>query len=171
MKGRYFLIIAMFLSLNLFAQTGKYSIGVVTSRFSNATDLNKITKINNPNGFGIILGKQLNKEAALAFTVEYFDGNFQNIYNEKNYRAHLSLYFKPFVVAKLAPYFSAGIVAAFKKYNSDKFENQTQLFGRFGFGVDYNLINNLFLNADMGFYSDGLKYSGVSMSIGLRFSL
>ncbi len=172
MKVKQILIAVLVLSINAFGQSGKYSIGVVSTHFVNAASDNKISNVENPNSFGIVLGARLNDEVSLAFTTEYFDGKIKesNI-TEKNYRAHLSLYFKPVTIEKLSPYFSAGMVLAYRKTDNLANKSSTQLFGRFGFGVDYNLINRLFLNADMGFYSNGLNYSGISTSLGLRFLL
>ncbi len=171
-KVKYFLAALLFVSVSSFAQTGKYSVGIVTTQFVNANSQNKISELNNPNSFGIILGVKINKDVFLAITTEYFDGNIQNgKIKEKNYRAHASLYFKPIASGRFSPYFSAGLVAAHRKQSGSVEKNETQFFGRFGFGIDFNLIDRLFLNTDMGFYSNGLNYSGVSTSVGLRFAL
>ncbi|MFA3781768.1 outer membrane beta-barrel protein [Melioribacteraceae bacterium 4301-Me] len=167
------LLLSLFANSDLFSQN-RFSVGVVGSWFNNSSQNNRISEINNPSGYGIILGYSFNKNLTLAFTGEYLSGNMENISgNEKDLRTHLSLYLTPFVFNKIRPYFSMGIVLTNRKFEysiTNPTETKTKLNGRVGVGIDYALFNNIGLNADLGFYNDGYNFVGMTSSIGLRYN-
>lgn len=175
MKTKLYLsviVLTLFASVS-FAQN-RFSVGLVGTRFENLGDGQKLTEIDVPFGYGVILGYNINKDFTVAFTGEYFKDDMKdNLGDETDYRAHLSAYFTPFDVSTLRPYFSAGLVYTNKNYTykSTGIEETKDMFdGRFGVGIDYNLLQNVYLNFDAGIYSDGLNIVGWSSSIGLRVS-
>lgn len=175
MKSKLF-VIAFFMLLfisGIFAQS-KFSVGLVGTRFENIGSEQKLTEIENPFGYGVILGYSLSKEFTVAFTGEYFKDDLKSIAGEeRDIRTHLSAYFTPFQAQTLRPYFSAGLVYTNRNttYTATNLEETKGIFdGRFGVGLDYNLLQNVYLNFDAGVYSDGLNIVGWSSSIGLRLS-
>lgn len=176
MKNKIWFITAMmmFLTISISAQS-RFSVGLVGSRFQNFGSNNRLSEIKNPVGYGMILSYNLNKEAVVAFTGEYFNSDMEKFSGkETDFRGHLSLYVMPFRLETLKPYFSAGIVYTNRKleYGSGIPDDTKNIFsGRFGAGVDYNLISNISLNFDLGIYSDGLNMNGWSSSVGLRYAL
>lgn len=167
------LFIYVLLISSIYAQN-RFSVGLVGTRFENIGDGQKLTEIEVPFGYGIILGYNLNKDFTLAFTGEYFKDDMKNnLGEETDLRTHLSAYFTPFDYEVIRPYFSAGIVYTNRNYNYNfnGLEETKNIFdGRFGVGIDYNIIQNVYLNFDAGIYSDGLNIVGWSSSIGLRIN-
>lgn len=175
MKSKIYLAVffLILITSSSFAQN-RLSIGLVGTRFENLGDGQKLTEIDVPLGYGLILGYNINKDFTLAFTGEYFKDDMKdNLGDETDYRAHISAYFTPFEVTTLRPYFSAGLVYTNKNYTykaTNVEETKGMFDGRFGVGLDYNLLQNVYLNFDAGVYSDGLNIVGWSSSIGLRVS-
>lgn len=175
MKNKLFIISFVLLTVasSAFSQN-KFSIGLIGSRFENLGDGQKLTEIDAPLGYGMIVGYSINKDLTVALTGEYVkDDMANNLGKETDYRAHLSAYFTPFEADVVRPYFSAGLVYTNRNftYNSTNVEETKGLFdGRFGVGLDYNLLQNIYLNFDAGLYSNGLNIVGWSSSIGLRVS-
>ncbi|MDF1611882.1 outer membrane beta-barrel protein [Stygiobacter electus] len=165
-------IYVLFIS-SVYAQNS-FSIGLVGTRFENIGDGQKLTEIEVPFGYGIILGYNINKDFTVAFTGEYFKDDLKNnLGDETDLRTHLSAYFTPFDTNVIRPYFSSGIVYTYRNYNYrlNGIEETKNIFdARFGAGVDYNIIQNVYLNFDAGIYSDGLNIVGWSSSVGLRIS-
>lgn len=165
------LIILLF-SIAVNAQSN-FSFGLVGSQFDNLGSGQKLTKINNPLGYGIIFGYQLDKNLSFALTSEFLNGNLKNnLGKESDYRVHLSAFLTPLNYKNLRAYISTGFVFTRSDYNYNftKDENKSFFNGRFGAGLDYKLIQNLSLNVDFGFYNDGLMLSGWSSSLGIRFT-
>lgn len=149
-----------------------FSFGLVGTRFANTDDDNKLTEIENPFGYGIILGYSLNQNVTIALTGEYFNDDMEDLAGEEtDYRMHLSAYYMPADFSGIRPYLSAGIVYTNRNYefNIGGEETDNVFNGRIGAGLDYSLISNISLNADLGFYTDGLKFVGWTSSIGLRY--
>ncbi|MCX7875798.1 MAG: porin family protein [Melioribacteraceae bacterium] len=173
MKTKFYLFVLFFAiwSSLSFAQN-RFSIGVVGTRFENIGDGQNLTEIEVPYGYGLILGYNINKDLTIALTGEYFKDDLKNnLGEETDIRTHLSAYFTPFNENLIRPYFSAGIVYTNRNYNynfSNKEESKNIFNGRFGAGIDYNIMQNVFINFDAGLYSDGLNIVGWSSSIGLR---
>jgi outer membrane protein W len=176
MKQKLIIISALLLllSVNSFAQD-KFSIGVVVTRFENIGDDSRMSQIDNPLGFGIIGAYQISNDITFALTGEYFKGDMENVNgDESDYRAHLSVNYHPITFYKLRPYISAGLVVSHKSFSfnfatTDE-TSKTNIYERYGVGIDYPLISNLTANVDLGFYNDGIKIAGWSGSIGLRYS-
>lgn len=177
MKQKLLIISAfiLVLSINSFAQN-KFSVGVVVTRFENIGNDSRMSLIDHPMGFGVVGGYSISSDITAALTAEYFKGDMDGINGtESDYRAHLSAYYHPITFYKFRPYLSAGIVVSNKSFSFNFATNdetsKTNLYGRFGCGIDYSLIPKLSANVDLGFYNDGSKIAGWSSSIGLRFTL
>lgn len=175
MKSKLFaiaLLMVLFIG-GTFAQN-KFSVGLVGTRFENLGSGQKLTEIENPFGYGVLFGYSLSKDLTVAFTGEYYKDDLKSIVGEeRDIRTHLSAYFTPFNAQTLRPYFSAGLVYTNRNttYTATNLEETKGIFdGRFGVGLDYNLLQNIYLNFDAGLYSDGLNIVGWSSSIGLRLS-
>ena len=157
----------------LFAQSTNLSVGFIGTQFINLNDDNRISEIDNPLGYGVIVGYKLNDNLTLAFTGEYFKDDVEgSLGEEKDIRAHLSAYLVPVKLGKFSPYLSSGLVFTNRNINyNNKSTDKNFLNARFGFGVDYSLIQNLGLNIDFGTYTDGFNLVGFSSSFGLRYVL
>ncbi len=168
------LLVLSVLSTGLFAQN-RFSAGIISTRFGNTADDSKLTDIKNPIGYGVVGSYALSEEISLAFTGEYYKDDMENnLGNERDLRGHISVFLAPFDSKELRPYVSAGIVYTNRKIeylkdNSEK--NKNIVDARFGIGMDYNLIQNLFVNVDFGVYNDGLNVVGWSSSLGLRYGI
>ncbi len=163
-------VLILFASTMIQAQ-GKYSIGLVSSNLVNLDNDHKISNIESPFGYGFVLGAKITKEATVAATFEYLSGDAEDSYaNVKDYRGHISVFVTPMNFGNFYPYFSGGAVVSSSRTSlNGKDTDDTQMFARFGVGVDYKLLNNFGLNFDLGIYSNGLKFNGLSNSIGFRF--
>ena len=171
---KLFIILLAIGFLTITGAQERFSFGLVGTRFANTDNSNKLTEIDNPLGYGVILGYALNENLTIALTGEYFKDDMKNsLGKETDYRAHLSAYLMPFEFTNIRPYLSAGLVYTNRNFDyaigNDEKDN---LFnGRIGVGLDYSLIRNIGLNADFGFYTDGLNFVGWTSSIGLRYGL
>jgi hypothetical protein len=166
--------LVLLLSVNSFAQY-KFSIGAIVTRFENIGDDSRMSQINHPLGFGLIGACQISHDVTFALTAEYFKGDMEIVNgDETDYRAHLSVNYHPVTFYKLRPYISAGLVVSHKSFSfnfatTDE-TGKTNIYERYGVGIDYPLISNLSANVDLGFYNDGIKIAGWSGSFGLRFT-
>jgi hypothetical protein len=149
------------------------SFGLVGSRFDNLNN-EKLTELDKPFGYGIVAAIPLNKDISIAFTGEYFKGDFaDNSGTETDIRTHISAYITPFPFKHVKPYLSAGLVFANRQleYTASSTEETKNIFAaRFGAGIDVPVISNLSMNLDFGLYNDGIKINGWSSSIGLRYA-
>lgn len=163
-------IISVIISISSFAQSG-YSIGLVSSNLVNIHSDSKISDVENPYGYGFVLGANISENFTVAATIEYLNGNLENnAGTQKDYRAHISVYATPIKFGSFRPYFSGGaVISNVRTSLINTEEEDTRLFARFGAGIDYQLLKNFALNFDLGIYSDGLRFNGISNSIGLRF--
>ena len=163
----------MIMTCGMIAQN-RFSFGLVGTRFANLGSEHKLTGIDNPFDYGLVLGCAINKEISVGFIGEYLNENMKNsIGEEKDFRTHLSAYFTPFTSRTIRPYFSAGLVYTIRNntYTLINTEETKGIFdGRLGVGLDYNLMQNIYLNLDAGLYSDGLNIVGWSSSVGLRIN-
>lgn len=160
--------------LSVLSAQGRFSLGLVGTRFANTDNSNKLTEIDNPFGYGVILGYAVNENLTVALTGEYFKDDMKNSLGEEtDYRAHLSAYFMPLEYNNFRPYLSAGMVFTNRNYDYTNSASETDnlINARMGLGVDYSIFQNIGLNADLGFYTDGLKFVGWTSSIGLRYGL
>ncbi len=173
MKKQYAKLIAVFLLgfASLLNAQSRYSIGLVSSSLVNIDNESKLSNIKNPLGYGVVLGTKITKDATIAATLEYMTGDVENsLATETNYRAHLSLFVTPINFGNLYPYFSGGAVVSNIKTTLNGNNNyDTNVFARFGAGVDYKVFENFGINFDLGIYSNGLKFTGISNSIGFRY--
>ena len=173
MKKSLFIVLVLGFFAILNAQE-RFSFGLVGTRFANTDNNNKLTEIENPFGYGVILGYAVNQNLTVALTGEYFKDDMQNISGkETDYRVHLSAYYMPADFSGIKPYLSTGIVYTNRNYEyvSGDDENDSIFNGRIGAGLDYSLFSNISLNADLGFYTDGLQFVGWTSSLGLRYGL
>lgn len=148
------------------------SIGIIGSRFDNLGDATKLTKLNQPIGYGMVFGYHFDKNISFATTAEFLNENLNNnIGREKDFRFHVSAFLTPLEYKNLRGYLSTGFVFTNQRIDYSNFKDTNKNFfnGRFGFGLDYILFNNIFLNVDFGLYNDGLMLSGWSSSMGIRF--
>jgi len=176
MKHKISFILALLLILlaNSFAQN-KYSLGLIATRFENIGDDSRMSQISHPVGVGIIAGYEISGDLTAALTLEYFKGDIDGISgDESDYRAHASAYYHPLSFYGFRPYLSAGLVVSHKSFSFDaattEETSKTNIYGRFGCGIDYALFAGLSANLDLGFYNDGVKIAGWSGSLGLRYA-
>jgi hypothetical protein len=170
----YVIIVMTVMSTGLFAQN-RFSVGIISTRFGNTADDSKLTDIKNPIGYGVVGSYALSEEISVAFTGEYYKDDMENnLGNERDLRGHISVFLAPLASKELRPYVSAGIVYTNRKieYLKDNIEkNKNIVDARFGIGIDYHLMQNLFINVDLGVYNDGLDVVGWSSSVGLRYGI
>jgi hypothetical protein len=164
----------LLLTSGLFAQN-KLAVGIIGTRFGNTASDSKLTEIKNPMGYGVVASYALSNEFGIAFTGEYFKDDMENnLGQEKDLRLHVSAFLRILQSATVSPYISAGVVYTNRNINYSK-DNSDKNIGiadaRFGAGIDYNLIQNLSLNFDLGIYNNGLNVVGWSSSLGLRYGV
>jgi hypothetical protein len=153
----------LLLTTGLFAQN-KLAIGFIGTRFGNTASDSKLTEIKNPMGYGVVASYALSNDFGVALTGEYFKDDMENnVGQEKDLRFHVSAFLRILQSQTVTPYISAGVVYTnrninYAKDNSEK--NEGIVNARFGAGVDYNLIQNLSLNFDLGIYNNGLNVVG-----------
>lgn len=177
MKKIIAVLIVMFSVSNIYSQSLGYSIGVIGSHFHNDSNENKISESNNPYGYGIVISKGLTKEFSIALTGEYLNDNLKNGFGkEKDLRFHFTGLLHPYEFKSIQPYFSGGFVFTHRniEYNDNiqKSDNSKDIINaRLGVGVNVPLMSMLFINGDLGMYTDGYGYVGWGSSLGLRISL
>ncbi len=176
MKKVSVILLLLLASVSINAQANKISVGMIGTQFINNSGDNKISHADNPFGYGMILGYHFNNEFSVAFTGEFFDNDLKaGNGSEKNFRGHLSVFLMPFGFERVHPYVSGGIVVSHREtnYENSLFGNKNKniINGRLGLGADIPLIANFSLNGDLGFYTDGFEFVGISTSLGLRYGL
>jgi len=176
MKKLIILLTITFVSTTVFAQSAKYSIGLVGTHFHNDSNDNRISKADNPYGYGLVLTNNITKDFSLALSGEYLQDNFQNSSAKaKDLRFHFSAIVHPFDTEFIQPYFTGGFVFTHRMIeytdNLKSDENDNLINGRLGVGANVPIFANLFLNGDLGVYSDGYGYVGWGSTIGFRVGL
>ena len=176
MKKLIFVFALLFVSTNVFSQSSKYSLGLIGSHFHNSSSGDRISLADDPYGYGIVVSNTITDDLSLAVTGEYLKDNFlNNTAEEKDLRFGLSAIIHPFRTNFIQPYFSGGFVYTHRaiEYNdggkADK--NDNIINGRLGIGANIPIISNLFLNGDLGMYTDGFGYVGWGSSLGFRMGL
>ncbi|GAB4144654.1 MAG: hypothetical protein Fur0015_12420 [Ignavibacteriales bacterium] len=173
MKNLTKLIIVLLFAATIANAQNNFSIGFVGTQFGNIGSGEKLTKIENPFGYGLLLGYKFDKNLSVALTNEFLKDNMKNnLGKESDFRVHASAYLTPVKFGNFHPYLSAGFVYTNRKYDYKFLDDETKslINGRFGLGVDYNFFSNLSLNLDFGLYNDGLMLAGYTTSFGLRIN-
>lgn len=158
----------------VFGQWNNLSVGIIGTNFQNISNDNRLSEVDNPMSYGVILGYKVDETLSVALTGEYFKDDIENITGtERNIRTHLSAVFTPFHTQTLIPYLSFGLVYTNRNldYANSRKETKNLINGRLGLGLDYPVFRNISLNADLGLYTDGYNVVGWSNSLGLRYSL
>lgn len=167
-------LLVFFLFQSGFAQS-KFSAGLMGTLFGNTNVNNKLTKAKNPLGYGLIIDYALNENVNVALTGEYFKNDIEGITGKEiDFRTNLSVYITPIIFDSIRPYFSAGVVNTYRKfdYNGSISDETKNIFNsRIGAGINYYLNKYVDLNLDLGLYNDGLYFVGWSSSVGFRYVL
>jgi hypothetical protein len=150
------------------------TVGLIGSQFGNFQRDQRISEIKNPVGYGIIVGYQFHRNAALALTTEFFNGNIESGGGtERDTRTNMSLFIFPIEYSRLRPYLSTGVVLTLRSlaYMNAATEKKNIISGRLGGGVDYPILGPINANGDLGFYTDGWRYIGWGGTLGLRYTI
>ena len=167
------LVLLIVTSGTVLAQNNHLTVGFVSSHFHNYDSNDRLSQQNNPFGYGIVLGYQVNEQFALGFTGEYSKGDIQNVAGrEKNFRGNFSFFVFPVSFSMFKPYVSAGIVYNHKNLDYDQLDKETDnwLNMRNSIGIDLAILPGIALNLDAAIYSDGLNFLGHANTVGLRYS-
>lgn len=156
-----------------FSQQGTWTAGLISSHFNNFESDQRIDKMDNPFGYGLVVGYHLLDKAALSITGEYLNGNMQEQPgDETSIRTSFAAYIFPVQFGRFRPYVSGGLVythQSLKPENgSDETDNLFQL--RESVGLDVMLVPRVFFNFDLAAYSDGFGYLGSVNSFGFRYT-
>jgi hypothetical protein len=156
------------------AQSGRFSVGILSSHFHNYRADQRVSDIKNPFGYGAVVGCRIDNALSLGFAGEYFSGGMQNrVGDETAFRGSLSFFVFPVQSDRLKPYLSAGLVDTRRTIKradgGETTGNRLQI--REGIGVDLAVLPAVSLNFDVAAYSDGLKFLGMANSFGLRYAL
>ena len=156
-----------------FSQQGIWTAGLITSHFNNFESNQRIDKMDNPHGYGLVVGYNILDKAALSVTGEYLNGNIQDQPgDETSIRTSFSAHIFPVQFGRFRPYISGGLVymhQSLKPENgSDDTDHLFQL--RESVGVDIMLIQRVFFNFDLAAYTDGFGYLGSVNSFGFRYA-
>lgn len=174
MKKSLVFLSVLLLSISISAQTPKFSVGIIGSHFHNNSSSDRISEANNPFGYGIVFASKFTEELSMGLTLEYLEDNLEyNSGDEKDFRANYSFFLHPFKTQYFQPYFSAGVVYTHRKltYENKADDSKNLLNGRFSLGVDVPVVANLFINGDLGLYSNGYGIVGWGSTLGFRFAL
>ena len=176
MKKHLLIIAIFFVSMTAFPQTSKFSVGLIGTHFHNDSNENRISKAENPYGYGIVLTDNITEDFSLAITGEYLKDNLEdNSGDEKDLRFHLSAIIHPFEAKIIRPYLVGGFVFTHRtiEYNVEgkRDKSKSLINGRFGGGVDIPIFANLFLNGDLGIYTDGFGFVGWGSTLGFRLAI
>jgi hypothetical protein len=167
-----FLGFLLFSLTNAFADTGRFSLGLVSSQFQNRTKSHNISEANNPLGYGLYLGVKMDEHVSFGFTGSYLNGDLKQQQGEEtSYRGQAAIVFHPFKVAVLRPYFSAGLVYTYQSIdfsNAKNDENHVLQF-RDSLGLEYNFAPGLAVNVDFALYNDVFHVIGTATSVGIRY--
>ena len=177
MKKLIVFLTILFVSTNVYSQTSNFSVGLIGSHFHNDSNDNRISEAENPYGYGLVISKGITKDFSIALTGEYMQGDLESgLGEEKDIRLHFTGIVHPFTLEYFQPYFSGGFVYTHRNftYNSKviKSNNTDDLINaRMGMGVNVPILNNLFVNGDLGVYMDGYGYVGWGSNLGFRIGL
>jgi hypothetical protein len=174
MKKSLVFLTFLLLSISINAQTPQFSVGIVGSHFHNNSSSDRISEANNPFGYGLVFAGKFSEELSMGLTFEYLKDNLEfNNGEEKDYRASYSVFLHPFKTQYVQPYLSAGVVYTYRKltYDNKADDSKNLLNGRFSVGVDIPVISNLYINGDLGTYSNGFGFVGWGSTLGFRFAL
>jgi len=171
----WFVLLACVCTGSANAQSGQFSVGIVTSQFINtAQDDGYLSTIKNPAGFGVILGYQFHEKAGVGFTGEYMHGDMNNVLGEeKNFRSTVSFFVFPVKLQHTRFYISWGLAFNNRRWEYEDKSDETDMQPNFrgGIGLDYSLTPNVAVNLDVGMYGDGMNYLGSGSTIGIRYTL
>ena len=157
---------------NAFADTGRFSLGLVSSQFNNGTEIHTISEANNPLGYGLYLGAKMDEHVSFGFTGSYLNGNLKNQQGEEtSYRGQAAIFLYPFKMAALRPYFSAGLVYTYQSidFSNAKNDQNHVLHFRDSLGLEYNFAPRLAVNVDFALYNDIFHVIGTATSVGIRY--
>lgn len=174
MKKSLIFLTVLLLSVSINAQSPKYSVGIIGSHFHNNSSSDRISEANNPFGYGLVFAGRFTEELSMGLTLEYLEDNLEfNNGEEKDFRANYSFFLHPIKTQYVQPYFSAGVVYTHRKltYDNKADDSKNLLNGRFSVGVDIPVISNLYINGDLGAYSNGFGIVGWGSTLGFRFAL
>ena len=177
MKKSLVFLAVLLLSIGINAQTSKFSVGIVGSHFHNNSSSDRISEASNPFGYGFVFAGKLTNELSMGLTFEYLKDNLEaGNGEEKDVRVNYALFLHPIKTQYVQPYISAGFVYTHRTLSYDNMLNKSDdindlLNGRFSVGVDVPVISNLFINGDLGVYSNGFGYVGWGSNVGFRFAL
>ena len=177
MKKSIILLTVLFLSIGINAQSPKFSVGIVGSQFHNNSNSNRFSEASNPFGYGIVLAGKFTDELSMGLTFEYLEDDLESGAGEEtDFRAHYSLFLHPLKTEYVQPYLSGGFVYTHRTLSYDSSLNKEDkskniLNGRFSVGLDVPVVANLYINGDLGVYTDGFGFAGWSSTLGFRFAL
>ena len=174
MKKSLVLLTILLLTININAQSPKFSVGIIGSHFHNNSVSARISEANNPFGYGIVLASRFTDEFSMGLTLEYLKDNLQyDNGKEEDFRAHYSLFLHPFKTEYFQPYLSGGVVYTHRtlSFENEADDSEDLLNARFSLGVDVPIVANLFINGDLGVYTDGFGFVGWGSTLGFRFTL
>ena len=177
MKKLLVFLTIMIATTNIFSQSSNFSVGVIGSHFHNDSNENKISEADNPYGYGLVISKGITKDFSIALTGEYMQGDLKSgLGEEKDLRFHFTGIIHPFTFDSFQPYLSGGFVYTHRNFNYDsnvqKSDDSEDLInGRVGMGVNVPILKNLFVNGDLGIYTDGYGYVGWGSNLGIRIGL
>lgn len=177
MKKSLVFLTVLLLSIGINAQTPKFSVGIVGSHFHNNSSSNRISEAKDPFGYGLVLAGKFTDELSMGLTFEYLKDDLEvGTGEEKDVRVNYALFLHPLKTEYFQPYLSAGFVYTHRTLSYDNSLNKVDdsndlLNGRFSVGLDVPIIANLFLNGDLGVYSNGFGYIGWGSNVGLRIGI
>lgn len=177
MKKSLVFLTVLLLSIGINAQTPIFSVGIVGSHFHNNSSNDRISEANNPFGYGIVFAGKFTDELSMGLTFEYLKDDLEvGSGEEKDVRVNYALFLHPIKTEFVQPYLSAGFVYTHRTLSYDNSVNKSDnnkdlLNGRFSVGVDVPIIANLYINGDLGVYSNGFGFVGWGSNVGFRVAL
>jgi len=174
MKKSLVFLTALLLSISINAQSPKFSVGVIGSHFHNNSSSDRISEANNPFGYGLVLASRFTDEFSMGLTLEYLKDDLEfESGKEEDFRAHYSIFLHPFKTKYVQPYLSGGAVYTHRTLSFDNKTDDSEdlINARFSVGVDVPVVANLFINGDLGVYTDGFGFVGWGSVLGFRFAL
>ncbi len=174
MKRSIIFLTSMFMlaSTTLFAQTNRFSVGLISSHYMNRTSDHYISEADNPRSFGLSFGVKMDEHVSFAAAASYLNGDLKHEQGEEtSYRAYAAMFFYPLQTKAIKPYLSGGMVYMNQKLDYTNAENETNdVFQfRYSVGVDYPFAPGVALNVDYALYHDIFNVIGTAPSVGLRF--
>ena len=177
MKKTFLFISILLIIVYTNVQAQNYTIGLVASQFHNSTNDDRISEANDPFGYGLVFASRITEELSMGVTLEFLQDDLENAAGkEKDFRFHYSIFLHPFKTEYVHPYISSGIVYTHRTFDYDNAlnrsdDNKSLINGRFSIGVDVPIISNLFVNGDLGIYTDGFEYVGWGSNVCFRVGL